>query len=154
MANQQYVFDPRIGGNRIPPLHKVGAYKTYAIRQPADQAVKTACEDAGCLAWRYGWESSFDESTDLGAAQASYVRWQSGRTFKESRTAEGMTVFRFESGQRCFAEHRTAPQIFGVRDGDWRGNPSGRRFVHQNPADWVEDFGLHQIAVAEQTERG
>lgn len=149
-----YGQDGWVGGNRQAPLHAVGAYKTFAIRQPSDQAVRTACEDAGCLANRYGWETAIDETTDIGRAQASYIRRQSGRDFKESKTAEGLTVFRFAPHQRCFTEHRTAPQIFGVRDGDWRGNPTGRRFVHSDPADWVEDFGEHQIAVAEQSQRG
>src|SRR5581483_11373356 len=113
------VWDPRllrgpdcwVGGNRIAPQGPAAAYQTYSILQPSDQAVKTACEDAGCLANKYGWESTFDETTDLGAAQANYVRWQCGRDFTEHRTAEGLTVFRFAPHQRCFTEHRTAPQI-------------------------------------------
>lgn len=148
------VFDPQIGGNRIAPNLGVAAYKTYAILQPSDQSVRAACEDVDCAAWKHGWESTFDESTDLGKAQASYVRWQSRRTFKESRTDAGLTVFRFEPGQRCFAEHRTAPQIFAVRDGDWRGNPTGRRRTHETPADWVEDCGEHLQRIADDQQHG
>ncbi|MGY5048304.1 hypothetical protein ACWDE0_22130 [Streptomyces sp. 900105755] len=123
---------------RFEPQGPVGAYQTFSVRSRPDRAIKTVCERANCWAWRHGWESSFDESTDLGKAQAQYVRTQSGRTFREMRTAEGLTVFRFEPGQRCFAEHKTIPELYLVRDGDHRGNPTGQRRVHTRPADWVE----------------
>lgn len=141
-------------GMRTRPVGPASAYRTYAILQPTDTREREACPDAGCLAYRYGWESTFDESTELGKAQAGYVRRQSGRDFTEHRTEAGLTVFRFPPYQRCFAEHFTHPQIFRVRDGDWRGNPTGRRRDHQQPADWVEDSGEHLLAVAEQIERG
>jgi hypothetical protein len=139
---------------RIDPNLPVGAYQTYSIRQPADTTVVAACEHVGCTAWARGWESAVDESTELGRQQAAYIRQRSGRTFREQRTAAGLTVFRFDSGQRCFAEHRTRPQLFAVRDGDWRGNPTGRVRQHQRPEDWTEDFGEHQQAIADQRERG
>lgn len=140
--------------NRIDPAMPVGAYQTYQIRAPRDVGAKSACEQANCQAWRYGWESSIDESTPLGQQQAAYIRAQSGRTFRELKTEAGLTVFRFEPHQRCFAEHGTRPEIYLVRDGDWRGNPTGRQRQHTRPADWVEDFGEHQRAIADQIERG
>ena len=124
---------------RLQPQGPVGAYQTFSVRSRPDRAVRTVCERVGCVAWREGWESSIDESTDLGVAQAQYIRTQSGRTFREMRTADGLTVFRFESGQRCFAEHKTMPELFLVRDGDFRGNPTGRKRVHSRPEDWVEN---------------
>lgn len=139
---------------RIDPNLPVGAYQTYSIRQPADTLVRAACEQVGCDAWARGWESSIDESTALGRQQAAYIRQSAGRTFREQRTSAGLTVFRFEAGQRCFAEHRTRPQLFAVRDGDWRGNPTGRTRQHSRPADWVEDFGEHQLRIADQQEKG
>ncbi|MGW1463840.1 hypothetical protein ACWCPT_05730 [Streptomyces sp. NPDC002308] len=131
-----------------------GAYQTYLIDQPADTLVRTACEQAGCEAWARGWESAVDEATELGARQAAYIRAQSGRTFREQRTAAGLTVFRFDARQRCFADHKTRPQLFAVRDGDWRGNPTGRVRQHQRPADWVEDFGEHQLRLIDQQQKG
>ena len=138
------VYDPHllkgadgwVGGNRIAPVGPASAYNTFSITQPSDTGEREACEDADCAAWRNGWETRIDESTDMGKAQASYIRWQSGRTFKESRT-EGLTVFRFERGQRCFTEHKTHPQFFRVRHGDWRGN-LGLMREHTRPDDWVE----------------
>ncbi|MEU8362319.1 hypothetical protein AB0C27_40505 [Nonomuraea sp. NPDC048882] len=115
--------------------------------------MRAACEQVGCAAWRHGWETKVDEGTPLGQAQAAYIRQQSGRTFREQRTGEGLTAFRFEPGQRCFAEHRTRPETYLVRGGDWRQN-LGLIRQHQRPADWVEDFSLHQDGLSEQQRKG
>lgn len=139
---------------RVPPALPAEAMKSYRIVSPQDTTVRAACEQVGCEAWRHGWETALDESTPLGQFQAAYIRQSSGRTFREMRTATGMTVFRFEAGQRCFADHQTWPERFAVRDGDWRGNPTGRGRVHANAADWVEDFGEHQQRLKDARERG
>lgn len=140
--------------NRIDPNLPVAAYQTFSITTPPDVTVKAACEQVGCAAWAGGWESTVDESTALGQRQAAYIRAKSGRTFRELRRASGLTTFRFASGQRCFAEHRTRPERYAVRDGDWRGNPTGRRREHQRPADWVEDMAEHQLRLIEQQKKG
>jgi hypothetical protein len=138
--------------NRQPPAMPASAYQTYAIDTPADVFVRAACEDADCAAWRNGWETKVDETTDLGKQQAAYVRTQSRRTFREQRTAEGLTVFRFDSGQRCFAEHKTRPETYSVHRGDFRASSLDR--VHTRAADWVEDFALHQDRIATQLNQG
>lgn len=140
--------------NRIVPSAPVQAYQTFQIMAPKDRAVKAACEQVGCQAWARGWESHIDEGTDLGKRQAAFIRTKSGRTFHEQKTAAGITVFRFESGQRCFAEHQTRPELYVVKDGDWRGNPTGRRREHTRAADWVEDFQDNQGRIADQREKG
>jgi len=139
--------------HRITPSAPAGAFQTFRIVSPPDRAVRAACEQVGCLAWLHGWETRVDEGTPLGQAQAAYIRTQSGRTFRESRTGEGLTVFRFDSRQRCFAEHKTRPETYLVRGGDWRQN-LGLLRQHQRPADWVEDFSLHQDRLSEQQRRG
>lgn len=142
-----------MGPFRIQPQGPIRAYQTYQIASPHDHKVKTACEQAGCLAWQYGWETKVDESTPLGTFQASYIRHESGRTFKEMRTADGLTVFRFERQQRCFAEHETFPEFYMVRAGDWRKH-LGLIRRHTRPGDFVEDWGEHQQRVADQVEKG
>ena len=142
------------GPFRLPPTMPVSAYQTFSINSPRDTTVRSACEDVLCQAYQFGWRTEVDEATALGASQAAFIRHQSGRIFREQRTGAGMTVFTFDSRQRCFADHKTRPEVYVVRDGDWRGNPTGRRRQHEWPADWVEDFGEHQLRVAEQTERG
>lgn len=140
--------------SRIAPLGRPGDYVTYNIAAGRDTGVVAACKDVGCQAWAHGWETTVDEATDLGAAQASYIRWQSGRTFTEARTGGGLTVFRFESFQRCFAEHRTNPDVFSVRDGDWRGNPTRRGRLHANGRDWIEDLIEHEGGLADLRQKG
>lgn len=143
-----------ISMNRIQPLHDVAAYQTYSIQTPPDTLIKAACEEVGCEQWRLGWESTIDEATELGQRQAAYIRHRSGRTFRELKAPTGLTVFRFEPHQRCFREHQTRPELYAVRDGDWRGNPTGRVRQHTRAADWVEDFGEHQQQIADQHEKG
>jgi hypothetical protein len=121
--------------------------RDYHIRMPMDRWVKTACEDVGCENWRYGWETHVDEATALGQAQAVYIRQHSGRTFTEFRTAAGITVFRFASGQRCFAEHRTRPAQLLVHDG-------GQVREHVSFTDLAEDYTEHVGHLAEQAEKG
>lgn len=129
-------------------------YQTFSIRERPDRMVRAACEQVGCQGWRHGWQTTVDETTRLGRDQAAYIRHRSGRTFREQKTAAGLTVFRFESGQRCFTEHKTRPELYVVRDGDFRGNPTGRRRVHQRPVDWVEDMQEQLGKVADDRSRG
>jgi hypothetical protein len=118
--------------------------RDYVIASPPDRWVKAACEQVGCEQWRYGWDTLIDEATPLGARQAGYIRGQSGRTFRELRAPGGLTVFRFEPRQRCFAEHRTRPQRFLVR---------GIR-EHDGLTGLAEDYTEHTGRLAGQIERG
>lgn len=139
---------------RLPAQGPVQAYQTFTVRSRPDRTIKTVCEDVACEAWRKGWESAIDERTDLGQAQAAYIRTQSGRTFRELRTEAGLTVFRFEAGQRCFADHQTRPELYLVRDGDFRGNPTGRQRQHARAADWVEHMQEEFGRFSEDRRRG
>lgn len=124
------------------------ATRDYRVQMPRDVTVKAACEDVDCENWRYGWDSLIDESTSLGQAQAEYIRTKSGRTYREMHAPDGLTVFRFESGQRCFEEHRTRPARLSVASG-------GRTLVtHASLADLAEDYTQHVGRLADQFERG
>jgi hypothetical protein len=139
---------------RIQPQGSPSDYKTYQMRRASDALIVQACKEAGCEKWRRGWESHINEASQLGRAQADYIRRSSGRTFTEKHSdLTGLTVFRFEPGQRCFAEHKTQPMLYVVRGGDWRKQTSPAR-VHTNGDDWVDDFAEHQARLAEQHERG
>lgn len=131
--------------NRIQPKAPPQAYKTYQIVSPLSTHWRTGtCDEAGCLAYRHGWQTNVDESTDLGQRQAHYIRKVSGRRFTERRTELGLTAFTFEAGQRCFREHKVPldrPELYVVRGGDWRGNPRGEVRKHSSPDAWVNDFG-------------
>jgi hypothetical protein len=138
---------------RIQPVGPATAYQTYQVASPPDVLIPAACQQVGCAAWLYGWETTVDESTPLGQQQAAYIRVESKRTFREQRTAAGLTVFRFEAKQRCFTEHYTRPEVYLVRGGDWRQN-LGLIRRHTRPGDWVEDFGEHQQHIADRQQEG
>ena len=139
----------------IAPLGPPEAYKTYSFTQPTDIYVRTACEDAYCDAYLYGWQTIVAESTALGAQQARYIRHSSGRTFREQKDG-ALTVFTFDSGQRCFAEHRTRPMSFRVTGAHWHVPRSVRPLVreHVRSIDWVEDYAEHQQGLADELAKG
>lgn len=143
---------------RIEPNMPVGAYKTYRILSPQQTHFRPGtCAEAECGPYLNGWQSTIDESTVLGGQQAHYIRKQSGRSFTEARLPNGLTQFTFEAGQQCFTEHQIRldrPEVYLVRGGDWRGNPTGETRTHANAQDWVEDFGEHQLRLVDQMERG
>lgn len=144
--------------NRIQPLRPPQAYKTFQVLAPRDTHFReVACEHVNCEAQAHGWKSVIDERTELGAAQAHYIRTASGRQFTEARSPEGLTVFDFVAGQQCFAQHKERldrAALYLVRGGDWRGNPRGiEARQHTRPEFWVEEFGEHQQRLADEIEK-
>jgi hypothetical protein len=146
---------------RVIPGMPVQAMRTYGISSPiATHYRRATCAEVECGPTVNGWKSLADESTPDGQRRAHYIRKQSGRHFSEGREGS-LTVFWFPPGQMCFDsgndQHMVSlerPATFLVRDGDWRGNPSGSRRVHQRPEDWVEDFAENLDQVKTQIERG
>jgi hypothetical protein len=83
---------------------------------------------------------------------------RAGRPFTE-RTEDGEIVFTFQPGTPCFrvSTHRVKtgrPELFIVRDGDWRGNPTGQHRRHTRPEFWVEDMSEHLDQIKQLRERG
>ncbi|MFH8336967.1 hypothetical protein [Streptomyces sp. AM6-12] len=147
--------------HRIEPQMPAAAYKTYAIVAPkSTHWVGATCAEVDCAHYLNGWQSVIDEATELGQRQAHYIRKQSGRAYREERRPDGLTAFTFEAGQPCFnaAKHqkRTGrPELYIVRDGDYRGNPRGTQTrQHVHAADWVEDFAEHQQGLADEIKKG
>jgi hypothetical protein len=147
--------------NRIPPAGPADAYKTYGWSMPVSTHWRAAtCEEVGCEAYRYGWVSSFDLSTDLGQRQFEHCKADKTRSFSIQRPAPTLVKFVYTPGNRCFqaADHRLPlgrPARFYVAGGDYRGNPRGdRTVVHSRAEDWAEDFAEHQDRLATAIERG
>lgn len=121
--------------------------RSYRIHMPHDVTVVAACEDVGCDLWRSGWVTELDESDEMGALTAAWIRsGQSGRTFTEFQGQPA--VFRFDSGQRCFTEHRTRPGELLVYSG---GRPVRE---HTDLRFLAEDYTEHMGGIAAQQERG
>lgn len=142
---------------RIAPAMAVGAYKTYELRSPhASHYRRATCKEVECKAYERGWKTVVDVSTTLGEEQASYIGKFSGRRFVLEVT-EGLHTYTFPAGQKCFDVHQVPLErdpILVVRDGDYRGNPTGKSRTHTRVADWLEDFAEHQQGLSDEIERG
>lgn len=142
--------------SRPEPKLPEHAMTTFRIVQPHDRLIVAACQAVGCEKWRNGWDNVLDMTKPAHVKAAELFRsGRTGRTFRElAAHGTNIVVFRFESGQRCFDEHRTRPNQFIKRGGDWRGNPRQELLVHRTAADWQEDFAEHQDRLAEGAKRG
>lgn len=158
--------------NRIQPGLGAHLMQTYSIASPVQTHTRAAsCAEADCPNHRSGWRTIVDETTDLGRAQASYIRRTSvrdgtgvsavnlggRRRYTEQLAPDGVTVFEFPPGQECFTAHRVPldrPELYVVRGGDWRGNPTGAVRRHTRPAHWVEDMAENLDSLQTRSERG
>lgn len=141
------------------PEPKMGAesYKSYEIRVPLSTHFRPAtCEEIDCPHYLAGWKVRVE---GLPPEMVHAAR-TSGRRFTELPVVEGETWLVFEAGQRCFqaTEHRIRvgrPELFVVRDGDFRGNPRKTKArLHQRPEHWQEDFAEHQQGLADAIKEG
>lgn len=141
--------------NRITPAIGPGHYKTYEIAVPRATHWRSAtCAEVDCRPYQYGWVTRvLPGSQDEAAVRAS------GRSFTAEQAEGGFLQFVFPPGQPCFraSVHQLPlerPPLYVVRDGDWRGNPTGQVRQHVNGDDWVDDFATHQQNIADVRERG
>ena len=133
--------------NRIEPAAPAAAYVSYELKRPATAEFwrRATCAEVGCGHHLHGWRISVDMDTELGQAQARYIRTESGRAFTQTVSAGGLVEFTFEAGQSCFEQHVLPARdpIYLVRGGDWRGNPTGERHVHTSGEDFVDEWQNH-----------
>lgn len=146
---------------RLPQAVGPQHYKTYQIAAPVrSHWSPVSCAEFQCDEHRHGFRTTVDERTELGQAQAYFIRRESGRRFTEEKNPAGLTVFTFEAGQTCFrqTEHlrrNARPELFVVRSGDWRRlDIMGAPRVHAGADDWVDDFANHQGKIADLRQRG
>ena len=142
---------------RPAPLMHPSAYKTYSVRAPRSTHFRPAsCAEVDCPHYLNGWRVR----TDTLDEQMIHTATHSGRKFQRLRVSEYENWIVFEAGQSCFqaSNHWTRidkPELFIVRDGDWRGNPRGTDArKHANPADWLDDFATHQQKLADVQQQG
>lgn len=142
---------------RIDAKLPIGAMRTYAVRAPLETHWRTAsCQEVDCEAYQNGWVTVLDLSTELGEQQARYIKFHSGRHYTVEENYPLVTLT-FPPEQQCFRPHQLPLErdpVLIVRDGDWRGNPTGNRRVHTRVDDWVDDFATNQISVAERFNNG
>lgn len=137
------------------PILDPRGYKTYSIHAPIRTHFRKAtCVEVDCPDYLNGWRVRLEI---LNEEQRVWVR-QTGRRFTELPVRPGETWLVFEAGQPCFraTEHRARverEELYVIRDGDTRGNPTGRvdRVSGQT---WNDDFGEHQQRLADLQQKG
>lgn len=141
--------------NRIVPKAPPGAFKTYGMHVIEREPV--SCEVAECSRWPTGWATvviagSEDERTIEAACRGEIDgirrRWQSAEV-----QPDGFVRYTFPPGTPCFrASTHSIPVTarYTLRDGDWRGNPSGRSISTDIAQTWIDDFGEHQQRIVDQ----
>lgn len=139
--------------NRIAPAQGPEAYKTYQVKPFLRPAT---CAEVDCQRHRNGWRSVMDLSTVDGVRQANWVRDHSGRahTFTLAGT---LVTFHFPAGQTCFERHRVVADrapLTTIAGGDWRGDPRGAGVQTLGTRSWIDNFGEHQLTLAEAHKRG
>lgn len=142
--------------NRTAPQGASRDYKTYQIVSPLSTHWRPAtCAEIDCPEYLKGWRLRVEGLPPemLHAAKTC------GRKFAELDVSANEHWLIFEAGQPCFraAQHRKLldkQEIFIVRDGDFRGNPTGNVRKHTRPEDWREDFAEHQEKLARQIQQG
>lgn len=145
---------------RLPPAGPVQGYQTFHIHTPRGPQFErpATCEEAGCVNWANGWATALDPTAQVDLVEA--LR-HSGRPYREISESPTRTVFYFAAGTPCFrsSQHTVMvrpdiPELFIVRDGDWRGNPTGRTRTHTRPEHWVEEFQETTESVRTRIEKG
>lgn len=149
--------------NRPTPALDPRHMMTFQIEAPVSRGRwwrRATCAEVGCAQYLNGWTTTIDERTTLGQAQGRYIRRESGRGFTVARDEQGMTVFTFHPGQRCFqsGDHRVrnldVPEIHVARGGDWRGNPTGQLVRHSGPGPWLDHLHTTTSAVVDLHNKG
>lgn len=143
--------------NRPIPLLPPSARKTFSILMPTESHWRKAtCAEVDCPRYLRGWKSQVEVMTPRQIHLIKAAKYR----YRELRVKPGETWWVFEAGQPCFqaADHRIRlgkPELFVVRDGDWRGNPRRTPVIrHKRPEFWVEQFSEHQAKLARAREAG
>lgn len=143
--------------NRPKPLLPPSARKTFSILMPTKTHWRKAtCAEVDCPRFLKGWKAQVEVMTP---EQIHLIKGAKYR-YRELTVKAGETWWLFEAGQSCFQAdlHRIQlgkPELFVVRDGDWRGNPRRTpELRHKRPEFWVEQFSEHQAKLARAREAG
>lgn len=144
-------------GTFVQPKMKPTAYRSFEVHSPIETHFrKVSCKEMECQHHLAGWSSTMDVTTEQGRVWARACR-ASGRRYTMIRDGAHVT-FHFPPGQSCLkAPHQVPlgrPELYVVRDGDWRGNPTGRRDRVARPLEFVERMAENLDALTSAAQRG
>jgi hypothetical protein len=139
-----------IGGptNRVTPALGVQHYQTWTVAKPLATHTRPAtCPEYGCDAHLNGWATIVPSSSDTERLLVQACTGQLDghrRHYSEQPAGPGLTEYRFEPGQMCFAvaTHRVSlerPELYIIRDGDWRQHLGNTR-RYDRADQWTDDM--------------
>jgi hypothetical protein len=140
--------------NRVAPRLPVQAMQTHHILAPAaTHWRKATCEEIGCLDYHHGWVLPLDGLDEGDIWQAR----NAGRAYVQQTNEDGKIFLHFEAGQPCFRAmtHRIRverPELFIVRNGDWRGSDGEQPLRFSGPDAWRDHLGTHLDKINNQFE--
>ena len=108
------------------------------------------CREVDCLHYIGGWKTTLDETNPDMADGADWIRHRSGLAFEERHDVEGLTVFVFPPGQRCFREHK---QPSG-KPGKLTKRTTDGVYAFTRPKDFNESMNEEVYAAERLLERG
>lgn len=138
------------------PIGPASAYQTYAIKAPISTHFRPAtCEEVECPDYLYGWKVHLEGLPD----NLKPTALNSGRRYAVEQEAAGLTWIVYEAGQKCFQyrKHHTRlerPELYLVRGGDARGNPTGEKRIHKRAEDWMDDLHEHTDKILDALKEG
>jgi hypothetical protein len=144
-------------GMRIAPKMSPGAYRTFEVQAPPSTHFRNAsCAEVECQHYLSGWMSRVDISTQQGVQWGKAIH-NSGRKYTVEQEGTVFT-FRFGPGQQCFqSPHKVRlerPELYVIRDGDWRANPTGHVRRERQPMLFVEQMEDQLSRLRREVERG
>jgi hypothetical protein len=143
--------------SRIQPKMAPTAYRSFEVRAPLTTHWRSvSCKDVECQHYLNGWISRFDVTTQEGLQWSSAIA-HSGRKYTWEKRGNVVT-FKFPPGQECFqAPHKVRTgreELYVVRDGDHRGNPTGRTRRERQPLLFVEAFEENLSTLRDEINKG
>jgi hypothetical protein len=149
-------------GPKLPPHMR----KTYGVHHKTREA---SCHEVidgvqVCPAFWHGWRTALSPTEH--PAQISYLdSGDSGRHFTKEATPDGLWVYTFTPGQRCFTSPHTVVDrqeeaqyliLAGdhrhyIGDRDENGNVKPV-LVHSGASSFIDDFASHQEKLARAAE--
>lgn len=141
--------------NRLPPALPIGAYRTYNIATPLSTHWTAAtCAQVDCEHYLHGWAVRVEHTAPADVHLAKTA----GRKYIEQHVAEGENYLVFEPGQPCFRagthmRRLDREEIYGIRSGDWRGDPTHRGLQLVSSQAWVDDSGENQQRLTDLIEK-
>lgn len=136
MINRPVNRDPKV---TALPAHQM---RSFELKQPLDTHFRTAtCEEVNCTQQLNGFMIACDPNSDMGKQMIYAIENvpAAKRSYTKAVNATGFVEYTFPPGQRCFRPHRTPighDPIPIVRDGDFRGNPTGQVMRHTSLESW------------------